>query len=468
MLKLAGFDKVDARAAGILQLEHAIAEAHISLADSENIEKANNTWKLSDFSAKAPGLDWTTYFRAAGLGKQPSFILWQPSAFTAESALVASTPIDVWKDYLAYHLIAAYGGYLSKPFEQERFSFFGKTLTGALQARPRDQRGVALVNSQLGDAVGQLYVKRYFPPEAKAQAQAMVDNIMAAFRVRLAAVPWMAAATKKEALAKLGTLNVSVGYPDHWRSYAALEIKPDDLFGNVWRGGLFEYHYQLGRIGTSVDRKEWCMEPQTVNAVNLPLHNGLNFPAAILQPPFFDPEAPAASNYGAIGAVIGHEISHTFDSEGAAFDSKGRVRNWWTPEDLAHFNASTSALAAQYDAYKPFPDLALNGRQTLGENIADLAGITAALDGYHASLHGKAAPPVGGYTGDQQFFIAFAQYYAGVRREAALRSQVLTDPHSPGQFRADTVRNLDAWYSAFGVKPGEDLYLAPEKRVHIW
>jgi endothelin-converting enzyme/putative endopeptidase len=468
MLKLAGFDNADARATAILQLEHSIADGHISLADSENIEKANNTWKLSDFTAKAPGLDWTAYFRAAGLEKQPSFIVWQPAAFTAESALVASIPVDVWKDYLSYHLIVAYADDLPKTFADERFAMFGKTLTGALQMRPRDQRGVALVNGLLGDAVGQLYVQRYFPPEAKAQAQAMVDNIMAAFRVRLAALPWMAPATKAEALAKLGTLNVSVGYPDHWRSYAGLEIKPGDLFGNVWRGGLFEYHYQLGRIGVPVDRKEWCMEPQTVNAVNLPLHNGLNFPAAILQPPFFDPEAPAAANYGAIGAVIGHEISHTFDSEGAAFDSRGRVRNWWTPADLTHFNASTAALAAQYDTYKPFPDLAVNGRQTLGENIADVAGITAALDGYHASLHGQPAPVVGGYTGDQQFFIAFAQYYASVYREAALRSRVLTDPHSPGLFRASTVRNLDAWYAAFDVKPGDKLYLPPADRVHIW
>lgn len=468
MLKLAGFDNVDARAAAILQLEHSIAEGHISLADSENIEKANNTWKLSDFTTKAPGLDWTAYFRGAGLEKQSSFIVWQPTAFTAESALVASTPIDVWKDYLAYHLIVDYAGDLPKAFGDERFAFFGKTLTGTLQMRPRDQRGVTFVNGQLGDAVGQLYVHRYFPPEAKTQAQAMVDNLMAAFRVRLAALPWMAPATKSEALAKLAALNVSVGYPDHWRNYAALEIKPADLFGNVWRGALFQYHYQLARIGTPVDRKEWCMEPQTVNAVNLPLHNGLNFPAAILQPPFFDPEADAAANYGAIGAVIGHEISHTFDSEGAAFDAKGRVRNWWTPKDLAHFNASTAALAAQYDTYKPFPDLAVNGRQTLGENIADVAGITAALDGYHVSLHGKPAPVVGGYTGDQQFFIAFAQYYAAVPREAALRSQVLTDPHSPGEFRASTVRNLDAWYTAFNVKPGDKLYLPAAERVHIW
>jgi len=357
---------------------------------------------------------------------------------------------------------------LPKAFAEERFNFFGKTLTGTTQQRPRDQRAIGVVNGILGDAVGQVYAQRYFPPEAKAQAQAMVDNLLAAFRTRLENLTWMAPATKKEALAKLGTLYVGMGYADHWRSYAGLEIKVNDIFGNLQRASLFELKYEESRIGKPVDRKEWCMEPQTVNAVNLPLNNGLNFPAAILQPPFFDPQAPAAANYGAIGTVIGHEISHTFDSEGAAFDAKGRVRNWWTAEDLAHFNASTAALAAQYDTYKPFPDLALNGKQTLGENIADVAGVTASFDAFHASLKGKAAPMVGGFTGDQQFFIAFAQNYEGKTREGALRQQVLTDPHSPGEFRASTVRNIDGWYGAFNVKPGQKLYLAPADRVKIW
>jgi endothelin-converting enzyme/putative endopeptidase len=281
-------------------------------------------------------------------------------------------------------------------------------------------------------------------------------------------VTWIAEATKKEALAKLGTLQVSVGYPDKWRSYAGYEVKPDDLFGNVWRAKLFEYHYQISRIGQPVDRKEWTMEPQTVNAVNLPLHNALNFPAAILEPPFFDPKAPAAANYGAIGATIGHEISHTFDSEGAAFDSKGRVRNWWTPEDFAHFKAATAALAAQYDTYKPFPDLAVNGRQTLGENIADVAGLAAAFDGFHASLKGAKAPEVDHFTGDQQFFLAFAQSWGAKVRDSALRQQILTDPHAPDMYRGETVRNIDGWYAAFDVKPSEKLYLAPDKRVRIW
>ena len=468
MFRLAGVSDSDTRASRVLDLETAIARVQISLADSEDIHKANNTWTRADFTTKAPGLDWATYFLAAGLEHQNSFIVWQPAAFTAESDLVARQPIDAWKDLLSYHLIEATAIGTSKALADERFNFFGKVLTGTTQQRPRDFRGDAFVSSLLGDAVGKIYAQRFFSPAAKAQAQALVANLIAAFRVRLENLTWMAPATKKEALEKLGTLQVSVGYPDSWRSYAALEIKPQDLFGNLWRDSLFEYHFELGRIGKPVDRKEWVMEPQTVNAVNLPLHNALNFPAAILQPPFFDPKAPAAANYGAIGSVIGHEISHTFDSEGAAFDSKGRVRNWWTPEDLSHFESVTGALAAQYDSYKPFPDLNVNGKQTLGEDIADLAGITASFDGFHAATKGKTEPSVDGFTPDQQFFIAFGQNWGSVTREAALRQQVLTDPHAPAEYRADTVRNLDAWYSTFPVQPTDKLYLAPAARVKIW
>jgi endothelin-converting enzyme/putative endopeptidase len=468
MLKLAGFDNTDARAVNILDLEHSIAEKHISLADSEDIHKANNPWKKADFTAKAPGLDWKEYFRAAGLDQQNEFIVWQPTAFTAEAALVQSVPLDAWKDWLAYHQIEHYAAVLPKAFADERFDFFGKELFGTPQQRPRWQRGVALVDQLLGDAVGKIYADRYFSPEAKAQAQALVKNIIAAFRKRIDALSWMAASTKAEAQAKLTTLYVGVGYPESWHDYSGYEVKPDDLFGNIWRGDLFEYHRQMKRLGQKVNRKEWSMSPQTVNAVNLPLQNALNFPAAILQPPFFDPKAPAAVNYGAIGSVMGHEISHTFDSEGAAFDAQGRVRNWWTAADLAHFNAATAQLAAQYDTYKPFADLSVNGRQTLGENIADVAGISAAYDGYHAALGGKPAPEQDGFSGDQQFFIAFGQNWGSKTREAALRRQLLTDPHAPSQYRADTVRNIDPWYLAFKVKPGETLYLAPDQRVRIW
>jgi putative endopeptidase len=467
-LKLAGFTDTDARAQRIVELEHGIAEKHISLAEDEDIHKANNTWAQADFAANAPGLDWAEYFRGAGLNKQASFIVWQPTAFIGESALVASTSLDTWKDWLAYHWIEDYAGVLPKSLADERFAFFGKVLSGTPEQRPRWQRGVEQVNKSLGDAVGQIYAQRYFPPEAKAEAQAMVANIISAFRKRIEALPWMDPTTKAEAQAKLTTLYVGIGYPETWRDYSAYEVKADDIFGNLWRGSLFDYHRDVARIGLPVDRKEWCMTPQTVNAVNLPLHNGLNFPAAILQPPFFDPQAPAAANYGAIGSVIGHEISHTFDTEGSAFDSKGRVRNWWKSADLAHFNAATARLVAQYDTYKPFPDLSVNGKQTIGENIADVAGLSAAYDGYHASLAGNTPPTRDGFSGDQQFFIAFGQNWGSKAREARLRQQVMTDPHAPAKFRADTVRNIDAWYSAFNVRPGEKLYLAPPDRVQIW
>ena len=465
--RLLGMDHADERATAVLALERAIAEKQVSLADSESIEHANNPWTMADFEAKAPGLDWKAYFAAASLSSQKSFIVWQPTAFTAESALVASQPVEVWKDFLVAHMVDANAGAISKAFADERFEF-NKAITGTTAQRPRTQRGVLLVSNVLGDAVGKIYAEKHFTAEEKARVKTLVSNLMTAFRTRLQTLTWMAAATRAEAITKLDALEVGIGYADKWRSYAALEIKPDDLFGDVTRDSLFEYRHALSEIGKPTDRKEWTMTPQKVNAVNLPLDNGLNFPAAILQPPFYNPEASDAVNYGAIGAVIGHEISHTFDSEGAAFDSKGRVRNWWTKEDLAHFNASTDALVKQYDAYKPFPDLAVNGRQTLGENIADAAGLQAAYDAFHASLKGKAAPVVDGLTGDQQFFLAFAQNYAGLERENALRAQVLGDPHAPGRYRAATVRNIDGWYEAFDVKPGDALYLAPADRVHIW
>ncbi len=472
MLKLAGYDSssegLTSRAEAILALETAIATKHISLAEDEDIKKANNVWQAADFARNAPGLDWSAYFAAGDLTQQTSFIVWQPTAIAGEAALVASTPIATWKDYLAFHLIEANASAISTVLADERFNFTGKVLTGAQQQRPRDQRAVLIVNGVLGDAVGKLYAAQYFPPADKAKVEEMVANLLTAFHQRLENITWMAPATKAEALRKLGTLQVGIGYADRWRSYNGLVLKSDDLFGNLWRDSLFNYHYELARIGKPTDRKEWCMTPQTVNAVNLPLDNGLNFPAAIFGPPFFDPKAPDAVNYGAIGTIIGHEISHTFDSEGAAFDSQGKVRNWWTDADRAHFEASIEALAKQYDTYAPFPDLHLNGHQTLGENIADLAGITASYDAWKASLHGKPAPVVGDLTGDQQFFLGYAISESGKSREAALRQQVLTDPHSPGEYRADTIRNLDAWYAAFDVKPGDKLYLAPADRVHIW
>ena len=468
MLKLAGFSDSDARAQRIIELEHAIAEKHWSLAEDQDVHKANNPWKQSEFTVKAPGLEWKEFFRAAGLDKQVNFIVWQPSAIAGESALIASSPIETWKDLLSYHLIEQYGGTLPKAFADERFEFFGKTLFGTPQQTPRWQRAVNNVNFALGDEVGKAYAQRYFPPEAKAQVQTMVANIIAAFHKRIDALNWMTAATKAEAQAKLDALYVGIGYPETWEDYSGLEIKPDDIFGNLWRRNVFEYHRWVNRLGKTVDRHEWCMTPQTVNAVNLPLQNALNFPAAILAPPFFDPGAPYPYNYGAIGSIIGHEVSHTFDSEGSAFDAKGALRNWWTQADLDHFDGSTAKLVTQYDSYHPFPDLSLNGKQTLAENIADLGGLAAAYDAYRTALPSKPVPDQDGFTPDQQFFLGYGQSRRGKSRPAALRQQVMTDPHSPSEYRTDMVRNIDAWYQAFDVQAREQLYLAPPDRVTIW
>ena len=468
LLRLASFDHPETRATAVINLETAIAKTHLSIAEIEDIQKANNPWSRADFSRKAPGLDWSAYFEGADLAHQQQFIVWTPTAITAEAALVASTPLEVWKDWLAYHLIDTYSGVLPAAFADEQFNFYGKTLSGVQQQRPRWQRGVSVVNGYLGDAVGQIYAQKYFPPQAKAEAQAMVANIIAAFHKRIDALTWLAPSTRAEAHAKLDTLYVGIGYPEKWIDYSAYDVRSGDAFGNAWRASTFNTQRWIARLATPVDRHEWCMTPQTVNAVNMPLQNALNFPAAILQPPFFDPAAPAAFNYGAIGSVIGHEISHTFDAEGSAFDDKGRVRNWWTPEDHAHFDTEAHALEAQFDAYEVFPGVHVNGKQTIDENIADLGGIAAAYDGYRASLNGKDAPMQDGFNGDQQFYVAFAQNWATKIREAALRSEVVLDPHAPGEYRALTVRNADAWYKAFNIQPGQKLYLAPDQRVRIW
>jgi putative endopeptidase len=465
---LLGLSDPEARAARVLALETKIAERHVDRVASNDAHKANNPWVRADFAAKAPGLDWAAFWDAAALGRQDRFIAWQPSAITGLSALVASEPLDAWQDWLRYHRTIEVAAVLPKGFQDAAFAFYGRTLTGAPAQRPRDKRALAATSAALGDAVAKVYVQRFFPASSKADIQAMVKNILAAFDARVAALSWMAPATKAEARRKIETMVVGVGYPERWRSYAALEVRADEPVGNVRRAELAETRHQLAKIGRPVDRAEWWMTPQTVNAVNLPLQNALNFPAAILEAPFYDPKRDAAVNYGAIGAVIGHEISHGFDNLGADFDAAGRLRNWWTPADLARFEAGGKALAAQYDAYEPLPGLHVNGELTLGENIADVAGLAAALQAYHASLGGRPAPVIDGMTGDQRLFLAFAQTWASKFREAALRARVATDGHAPARFRAQTVRNLDGWYAAFGVKPGDKLYLAPEKRVQVW
>ncbi len=468
MLTLAGVRNALSEADAIVALETRIATVHWKLEDSEDPSKGNNHWARADFARKAPGLDWNDFFAAARLSNEDSLVAWQPSAIIGISALVASAPLSSWKDLLAYHAIEDHAAVLPSAFDREAFAFFGKTMSGAEAQDTRDKRAIAATSDALGFIVGKEYAQSYFPPAAKASAQRMVAGLIAAYQHRIDALSWMAPSTKAEAKAKLRTLRVSIGYPDTWPSYDGLTVSATDAYGNADRVIAFTYAKSIADLREPVDRSMWVMTPQTVNAVNMPAMNALNFPAAILQPPFFDAKRSDAMNYGGIGAVIGHEISHSFDNLGAAFDSQGRMRSWWTPSDFAHFKASTHALALQYDAYHPLPDLAINGQQTLSENIADLAGLTAAYDALHASLGGRPAPMVGGLTGDQQLFLSWAQIWRTKFREPALRRQILTNGHSPGPWRALTVRNLDPWYAAFDVKPGEKLYLTPSQRVRIW
>ena len=468
LLTLAGIADPAARADRIVALETKIATAHADIIASQDIHKADNPWTRADFSAKAPGIDWNAYFAAAGLGQQQDFFAWQPGAIAGLAGLVASEPLQTWQDWLTFHRINQVTFVLPQAIDDAHFDFYGKTLNGTPEQRTREKRAVAAVNVDLGDAVGRIYAQRYFPASSKADIQVMVKGILAAFDRRVAALDWMAPATKAEARHKIETMRVGIGYPESWRSYAGVTIRADDPVGNFRAAQLAEYRHQLAKIAQPVDRGEWWMTPQTVNAVNLPLQNALNFPAAILEAPFYDPKADAAVNYGSIGATIGHEISHSFDNTGADFDASGKLRNWWTPADFQHFEAAGAALADQFSAYEALPGLRLNGKQELGESIADLAGLTAAYEAYHASLGGKPAPVIGGLTGDQRFFLAFAQSWSEKIRDKSLRARIATDVHPPARFRAQTVRNLDGWYGAFGVKPGEALYLSPDKRVRVW
>ena len=467
MLEAAGIEQPQERAAKVFELERHMAEVHWTLSASEKIEAGNNHWSRAQFYAQAPDLDWRAFFSAAGLSGQNDFVVWQPSALIGLSRLVAGESLDTWKDYLKFHALEDAAPYLPKKIVDEDFAFYGRVLTGTPQLSARWKRAVAACDAYLGDAVGKLYVGKYFSPEQKKRAETMVHNLLAAFEARIEQLDWMAPQTKLVAKAKLKALKIGVGYPDHWRSYADLKIIRGDAFGNWSRADLYEYRRQLAKLGQPVDRSEWVMNAQLVNAVNLPAMNAINFPAAVLQPPYFDPQQPLAMDYGAIGATIGHEISHSFDDQGALFDAQGRLRNWWQPNDFAHFRASGARLAAQFDGYQPFADLHVNGGQTLSENIADVAGLSAAYDAYRLA-QGATSDKVSGFDADQLFFLSFAQSWREKIRDPALRDQVVTDPHAPAQYRAYTVRNLDAWYAAFAVKPGEKLYLAPGDRVRVW
>ena len=461
MFKLAGLSDPETRAARVYELERKLALTHASREDSADVLKANNTWSAADFAKKAPGMDWNAFFKSAGLGKQQTFMLWHPTAVVGVAALLKECSLDAWKDFLAFHTINTSASRLPQAFVEQHFDFHSRTLGGTPQLSARWKRGLGAVNDGMPDAVGKMYVGKYFPPEAKAKLQQMVANIVKAFHVRVDKLEWMAPATRKEAHAKLDALYVGVGYPDKFTSYAQLSVKADDAYGNAERASKLRYWQQLAKLHQPVDGKEWCMPPQLINAVNMPMQNALNFPAAILQPPFFDLKGSDAQNYGAIGSVIGHEISHSFDDMGSQFDSHGRLRDWWTAADAAHFKTASGALVAQYTGYKPFPDLAINGQLTLSENLSDLAGLAASFDAY------KAVNP-GGEEADRAFFVGYAQAWRTMTRAASLRRQVMTDGHAPAKWRTYTVRNLDAWYKAFNVQPGQQLYLAPQERVRVW
>lgn len=467
IMRAAGNADPKAAADRIIALETKIAQAHATREESEDFSKGAVVWSRAELEKKAPGLDWAALLDAAKLGGAQKFEAYHSGAIPKLAALVGSEPLDAWKDWLSFHTLSSAATVLPKVFRDASFAFYGTALNGTPQQRPRDKLALDVVGEDLPDAVGKAYADKYFPASAKASVQAMVDQIKQSFHRRVEGLDWMAPSTKAEALKKVDGIVVGVGYPDSWRDYSSVQIG-NDAYANLKNAKLFEYQHQIAKIGKPMDRNEWWMPPQLVNAVNLPVQNALNFPAAILQRPFFDAKADPAFNYGAIGGVIGHEISHSFDNNGALFDSEGRLRNWWTPADFKRFEQAGNALAAQYDTYEALPGLHVKGKLTLGENIADVAGLAAAYDAYKHSLNGKEAPVIDGYTGDQRFFIAYAQSWATKMRDAALRQRIATDGHAPGQFRALTVRNIDGWYQAFNVQPGQKLYLAPDKRVKVW
>jgi predicted metalloendopeptidase len=468
ILKLAGFADAESRAARILALEIRIAQAHAPDAAAADVFNQNNPWKSADFDVKAPGMDWDAYFTSSGVAGRPKVIVWQPSALAGTSALVGSESVDLWKDYLRFHLIEHYASVLPKAVASEDFAFYGTILSGTQQTPDRSKVAITATNAALGQAVGQLYTHRYFPPEAKAKAKAMVADLIAAYRTRIANLTWMAADTKKKALAKLDSLTIGVGYPDSWIDYSTLEVVRSDAFGNMRRAEAFNRRCNLAKLKQAADPAEWRIDPQVVGAVIVFSPNSEFFSAGILQPPYFDSQGDAASNYGSAGAGIAHEISHSFDELGNIYDSQGRLGRWWTAEDSANYHAAAAKLAAQLNGYCPFSDLCVNGQQVLNESVADLAGLLIAHDAYILSLKRKPDVVIGGLTGEQRFFLAFAQRWRKVQSEAALRRQIATDNHPPGEYRSDTARNVDSWYKAYKIAPADKLYLKSEDRVAVW
>ncbi|MBN8807439.1 MAG: M13 family peptidase [Sphingomonas sp.] len=467
LFTLAGEPNADARADAIVAFETQIAQVSWTRIDSRDADKTYNKMTVAQLQQSAPGYDFAAYLRANGTPVD-SLIVAQPSAVTGIAKLVADTPIEVLKDQLMVRTLDSYADVLPQMFDQERFAFYGTTLSGTPQQEVRWKRAVSFTSGALSDDVSQLYVAKYFPPETKAAADKLVKNIITAMNRRIDNLTWMAPETKAKAHAKLAAFTPKIGYPSRWRSYANLTITAGDAFGNKVRAEQWDHDYDVSHLGKPLQRWEWGMTPMTVNAyANFGMVE-IVFPASILQPPFFDPKADMAVNYGGIGAVIGHEMSHHFDDQGAKYDLHGKLGQWWTDEDVKRFNALEDKLAAQYDAYEPLPGYHVKGRLTLGENSADLAGLSTAYDAYHAALGGKPAPVIGGLTGDQRFYLGWAQVWRQNMREKTRIQRLLTDPHSPNPYRADIVRNMDPWYAAFSVGPQGKLYLAPDARVRIW
>ncbi|HXZ49297.1 MAG TPA: M13-type metalloendopeptidase [Usitatibacter sp.] len=470
MLRMAGASDAAAEAGEVLAIETGLARAHWTRVENRDPVKTYNPVDVGKLDGLAPGFDWKAYLVAADMdGRVRRVIVSQPSYMTDFAKLLADTPLPAWKDYFRWRLLDAYSPYLSRPFVDEHFAFDGTVVQGIPQNRPRWQRGLSVVEEAMGQGLGKLYVARYFTPEKKARMDALVANLVAAYRESIEGLTWMGPETKKAALAKLAALAPHIGYPAKWRDYSKLEIEPGDLVGNVMRGQRFDYERNIAKLGKPVDREEWLLSPQTVNAYYYPPMNEVVFPAAILQPPFFDASADDALNYGAIGAVIGHEISHGFDDHGSQYDAQGNLRDWWTKEDRREFRERTAALVAQYDAYSPLPGYHLNGKLTLGENIADNSGLAIAWKAYRIALGGRPAPVIDGFTGAQRFYIGWARVWAEKRRPEEAIRLLKIDPHSPGRFRADgPPSNEEPFYAAFGVKEGDGMYRPPGERVTIW
>jgi putative endopeptidase len=469
MLAMAGWERPFTTAAEVVEFETRIAEAHWTPIQNRNRDETYNEYTIDQLAREARGFPWQAYYDAVGVGDVPRLIVRQDTAMPRIAAIYRATPIETIQAWQAFHSIDDAASRLSRRFSDAQWEFRSRDLQGQPMQRSREKRGISFAEGLLGEAVGRQYVAEYFPAESKAKMEELVANLRIALGNRIRNYSWMSDATRAAAQEKLGKFTVKIGYPNKWRDYSALEIRPNDLFGNGERAGLFQWQYQLNRLNDPVDKDEWGMTPQTVNAYYNSANNEIVFPAAILQPPFFDPDGDAAVNYGGIGGVIGHEIGHGFDDQGSKSDGDGVLRNWWTPEDKANFEALTARLGAQYDTFEPIPGFPVQGGLTMGENIGDAAGVAVGLEAYHLSLNGQPAPVLDGITGDQRFFYGWAQVWQSKYREDALKQQIATDPHSPAEFRViGPVRNSDAWYDAFDVRPGDKYYLAPEDRVRIW